>query len=454
MARLNASHNKVIAETLVAHRKQEEVAAEGYRFYTQEASQFAAASQQAVSEVLEDDMTVDPSNLTPLRQAQDTAQRPPEEEALYCVRCGLCLSVCPGYRESLNETDSPRARVALVRAVKEGLLDAPTDEYSEAFFRCLLCGACSFVCPSGVAVDRILELTRGELADLGLLPEVLSDLDNRIARYRNISAEENEGRLIWTDNLPTTPSGLGKERAEVAYFVGCVSSFFPRSYKVPQSLVQIFDRAGVDYALLGGDEWCCGYPMFINGELDRARDLIHHNVEAVRDMGVKKVVTTCASCFHFWKHSYSTVLETDDLGLEVQHATEFLADLLEASELKLRELRQNVTYHDPCDLGRKGGVIEAPRRVLAQIPGLRLVEMPENRDSSHCCGGGGNLESFAPEMSKAVAGKRIRQAAEVGAATLVSACQQCERTLANAARAERIRIRVKDIAEVVLEAME
>lgn len=384
-------------------------------------------------------------------------QRPAEEEALYCVRCGLCLAACPSYRQSLNETDSPRARVALVRAVKEGLLEAPTDEYAGAFFRCLLCGACTFTCPSGVAVDRILELTRGELADLGLLPEVLADLDSRIAQYRNISAEENAGRLVWVDNLPAPPTGLGKERAEVTYFVGCVSSFFPRSYKVPQSLVQIFDRAGVYYALLGGTEWCCGYPMFINGELDRASDLIQHNVDAVRAMGAKIIVLTCASCYHFWKHSYPRALgleEMADLGLEVQHAAEFLADLLETGNLKLRELRENVTYHDPCDLGRKGGVTEAPRRILRQIPGLRLIEMAENRDSSHCCGGGGNLESFAPEVSQAVAGNRIRQAAEVGAGTLVSACQQCERTLANAARAERLRIRVQDITEVVLEALQ
>jgi heterodisulfide reductase subunit D len=392
-----------------------------------------------------------------LTKAIAELQRSAEEEALYCVRCGLCLSVCPGYRESLNETDSPRARVALVRAAKEGLLEASSDGYSTVFFRCLLCGACTFVCPSGVAVDRILELTRGELASLGLLPQALADLDARIAEYRNISAEANEGRLIWVDNLPTPPTGLGKERAKVAYFVGCVSSFFPRSYKVPQSLVRIFDLAGVDYALLGAAEWCCGYPMFINGEPDRARELIHHNVEAVRAMGAQKVVTTCPSCFHFWKHSYSAALQVDgmeDLGLEIQHATEFLADLLELGGLKLHELRQNVTYHDPCDLGRKGGVLEAPRRILAQIPGLRLVEMPENRDSSYCCGGGGNLESFAPEMSEAVARKRIQQAAAVGAGTLVSACQQCERTLANAARAERMRIRVKDITEVVLEALE
>ncbi len=246
---------------------------------------------------------------------------------------------------------------------------------------------------------------------------------------------------------------MGKEQAEVAYFVGCVGSFFPRSYSVPQSLVQIFDRAGVDYALLGGAEWCCGYPMFINGELDRARDLMQHNVEAVKALGVKKVVFTCPSCYYFWKHSYPAALGEEGL-VEIQHATEFLADLLEAQKLPLRETPQTVTYHDPCDLGRKGGVVEAPRRVLAQIPGLRLVEMAENREGAYCCGGGGNLETYAPEMSKEVAGSRVQQAADVGAEVLVSACQQCERTLANAIRAKRLRIRVKDIAELVLEALE
>lgn len=406
---------------------------------------------------MHDVLHIIPGDHLTLDTAKEVVHRDPEEEALHCVRCGLCLSACPGYRQSLIETDSPRARVALVRAVKEGLLEAPTDGYAGAIFRCLLCGACTFTCPSGVAVDRILELTRGELAGLGLLPAVLADLDSRIAKYRNISAENNQGRLAWVENLPTPPRGLHKEQAEVAYFVGCVSSFFPRSYKVPQSMVQILDRAAVDYALLGGEEWCCGYPMFLNGELDQARDLIQHNVAAMKAMGVSKVVVTCASCYHFWSHSYPAVLGVSDLaevGLQVQHATEYLADLLEKGTLPLRELRKDVTYHDPCDLGRKGGVTEAPRRVLRQIPGLRLIEMVENRDSSHCCGGGGNLESFAPDMSQAVAHSRIHQAAETGAATVVSACQQCERTLASAARTERLRISVQDITEIVLEALQ
>ncbi|HHS96664.1 MAG TPA: (Fe-S)-binding protein [Chloroflexi bacterium] len=378
-----------------------------------------------------------------------------KDEYLHCIRCGLCLSTCPTYQLTLKETDSPRARVALLRAMREGLLERPTDYTAAQYFRCLLCGACTFICPSGVTVDRLLELTRREMAELGLMPHPLVALNERVVEHHNISGEPNENRLMWAENLPEPPSGIGRERAEVVYFVGCVSALFPRSYRVAQSFVEVLERGGVDYALLGEQEWCCGYPMAINGGLDQARETIRHNVEAVRARGARLVVTTCPSCFYFWKHTYPVALG-EELGFEVVHSTEFLADLLEAGRLPLRPdlPEQVVTYHDPCDLGRKGGVFDAPRRILAAIPGVTLVEMEENQEGSHCCGGGGNLESFDPEMSRAIAARRVRQAAGTGARVVVSACQQCERTLFNAARTERIRVRVKDITEIVLDALE
>jgi Fe-S oxidoreductase len=389
------------------------------------------------------------------QSTQPSTTQVTEDEYLQCIRCGLCLSVCPLYRLTLNETDSPRARVALLRGVREGLVEAPTDKTAASFFRCLLCGACTFTCPSGVTVDRILELTRGEMSDLGLTPEPLVALGERIAEGHNISGEPNENRLMWADNLPSPPTGMGKERADVVYFVGCVSAMFPRSYSVAQSFVEIMEKAEVDYGLLGEQEWCCGYPQAISGNPDQARSTMRHNLEAVKAMEARTVVTTCPSCYHFWKHTYPAALD-EDLGLEVVHATEFLADLLETDRLPLRDdLREQVvTYHDPCDLGRKSDVFEAPRRILAQIPGVTLVEMPENREGSHCCGGGGNLESFDPDLSEAIAGRRIRQAAETGAKTVLSACQQCERTLFSAARSERIRVRAKDIVELVLDSTE
>ncbi|MGD2105750.1 MAG: (Fe-S)-binding protein, partial [Anaerolineae bacterium] len=360
-------------------------------------------------------------------EATDSAPQPSaadvtSDEYLHCIRCGLCLSVCPHYRLTLSETDSPRARVALLRAVREGMIEEPSRETAGRFFRCLLCGACTFACPSGVTVDRILELTRGEMNDLGLMPEPLVTLGERIAEGHNISGESNENRMMWTDNLPHPPSGVGKEQAEVVYFVGCVSSMFPRSYSVAQSFVQLLEKADVDYGLLREREWCCGYPQAISGEPQRARETMQHNLQAVRDMGARTLVTTCPSCYHFWKHTYPVALEDEQIEFEVLHATEFLADLLQAGRLPLREDQgeQIVTYHDPCDLGRKSGVFQAPRHILTEIPGVTLVEMPENREGSHCCGGGGNLETFDPELSEAIAARRIRQVAETGAKTLLS----------------------------------
>jgi len=117
-----------------------------------------------------------------------------------------------------------------------------------------------------------------------------------------------------------------------------------------------------------------------------------------------------------------------------------------------------VTYHDPCDLGRKSGVFDPPRRVLQSIPGLEFVEMAGYGNESDCCGGGGNLESFDPDVVSEVSLRRLDQACEIEAQIIASACQQCERTLTNAVRrhkdARRLRMRVMDVTELVWRAVE
>lgn len=377
-----------------------------------------------------------------------------ETEELFrsCIRCGLCLSVCPSYRETLNETDSPRGRVALARAAAEDGLE-PSENFADKFYRCLLCASCENICPSGVVLAELLQDTRDDMAGRDLLPQRLAELDAAIASNHNVSGERNAQRLMWADNLAQPPRGLGREHAEIAYFVGCVGSFFPRSYAVPRTFVEILERADVDYALLGDLEWCCGYPQFINGELALAEDAIRHNVERVLELGATRVAFTCPSCYHIWKHIYPDVLGKD-LDLELLHATELLDQLTAEGAISLGPVPRKVTYHDPCDLGRKSGVYDAPRRILRRIPELVLVEMDEVRENAHCCGGGGNLESHNPELAGRIAERRIRQAADTGAEAIVSACQQCERTLNGAARAVRLRMRVMDIGEVVLQAMD
>jgi heterodisulfide reductase subunit D len=131
------------------------------------------------------------------------------------------------------------------------------------------------------------------------------------------------------------------------------------------------------------------------------------------------------------------------------HSTEYLAELLEAGRVPLQRLEKRVTYHDPCDLGRKSQVYDAPRSIIRAIPGIEFVEMEDHGENAMCCGGGGNLESIDPDLSRAVARLRLEQAQAVGAEAIISACQQCERTLHMAARREKIRIRVMDVVQLL-----
>jgi len=380
----------------------------------------------------------------------------PDEAYRHCLRCGLCDASCPVYRESLIESDAPRGRVALIKALAEDSLEL-TPRYADRIYRCTLCAACGEICPSGVEMEMLLLGARQQLAEQGLLSPATQRLADSLLTAHNISGESNARRLIWTENMERPPSGIGKERAEIAYFVGCVSSFFPQSYSIPQALAHIMDVAGADYALLGQEEWCCGYPLLASGMAEQATETMAHNVARVKTMGVQTLVTSCPSCYYMWRTEYAERL--GELGIRVLHATEWLDETLAAGQIRLRPLPERVTYHDPCDLGRKSGLYEAPRRVLQQVPGLELVEMAEHHANALCCGGGGNLESHDAALTTALAARRVAQAREVDAQWLVSACQQCKRTLASASRRQARggaggRLRVLDVVELIERQME
>jgi Fe-S oxidoreductase len=225
------------------------------------------------------------------------------------------------------------------------------------------------------------------------------------------------------------------------------------SYAVPQAFVTILDKSGADYTTMGPDEWCCGYPLLIGGQVKAAKAVMRHNAEVVQALGAKRVVMTCPSCYHSWHHVYPEVV--GDLGFEVVHATELLAEMVQKRQLRMKKGREMiVTYHDPCDLGRKSDIYDAPRTVLQAIPGVTFVEMDSRRETSLCCGGGGNLETFDPDLGAQVSAKRLAEAQAVDAQVIASACPQCERTLTKATRANKVRIRVMDVAQLVERALE
>ena len=368
------------------------------------------------------------------------------EEVAKCNRCGFCLPNCPIYLVEHKESATPRGRNAITRAVIEGRLDW-SPETENSIFSCLGCGACTAACFPKVETKELVFRDRECLVGEGLYPKIAERVARFLEESHNISDDDNEERGEWQELIKGLPEhAFEKAHAEVVFFVGCVASFFPLAQKIPANMARIMERAKVDFTILGGEEWCCGFPLIGAGMPDKVEALIEHNLNKVKEIGAKEIVFTCPSCYHTWKQLY-------EADLKVYHASQMLAQMITDGRLPLKEIEAKVTYHDPCDLGRNSGIFEEPRQVLNAIPGIQLVELPHNRQLSMCCGGGGNLEMVNPELSGKVAQMKIEEIQQTGADMVVSSCQQCLRTIYSRARRENILLVVKDLTELVAEAI-
>ncbi|AET69755.1 Fe-S oxidoreductase [Desulfosporosinus orientis DSM 765] len=371
-----------------------------------------------------------------------------------CGSCGSCRSVCPVYREIGWESSAPRRKIALAKEIflkkKE---QQTTGQYAQRLQECTLCGKCAEICAAGIKTRELWLKLREDLRARGMEHQNLSQMALQVKATHNISTFPNENRLDWAEDLDEFEVEACKAGSEVAYFVGCVSSFYPMSVGISQSIVSLLDRANVSYTVLGSEEWCCGFPLLAAGNSHQVTELAKHNVEKVRTLGVKTLITGCASCYHTWTHEYPAILG-GSLGFEVLHATQYLAGLVRTGQLEPGSLDETVTYHDPCDLGRNSGIYDEPRELLLAIEGVDFVEMPHRREMADCCGGGGNLAAVDKELSQGIAVQRVREAAAAGATILTSACQQCVQTLQMAARQEKLPLEVLDVTELLWRSLE
>ena len=370
------------------------------------------------------------------------------DEVAKCNKCGFCLPSCPVYMVEQKESAAPRGRNAITRAVIEGRLELSPDT-EKSIFSCLGCGACRQVCLSSVETKDLIFRDRECQVHEGLYPKIADRLAGFLKEEHNISDDDNEERGEWQDFIKDLPErAYEKEKAEVIFFVGCVASFFPMAQKIPANMSKVMAKADIDFAIMGGEEWCCGFPLLGAGMPDKMEELKEHNLERLKASGANSIVFTCPSCYHTWKHLYNPEC------IDLYHSSQYLDRLIKDKRIKLKELKTTVTYHDPCDLGRNSGVYEEPRNVLNAIPGLTLKELPHNRQLSMCCGGGGNVEMVNPDLTAQIAQMKIDEVKSTGADMVVSACQQCLRTIATRARKQKIDLVVKDLTELVAEAME
>ena len=381
-----------------------------------------------------------------------------------CTRCGNCLDLCSAYTGSGDVSISPKKKMEkLKKAVdarynifyrlfgKKKLSEKDLEAISKAAFDCTMCSRCEVDCHINIKLKDMWLKLREILVDSGKYPEILDMMRTRLINSHNVSFDTNEGRTNWVAQIPDIPENRYiKEKADVLYFVGCVSSFSPRVFKIPRSIIQILNAANVDFGLLGDEEWCCGFPLLSSGFKEDFIDFAKHNIEKVNKTGARYLITSCPSCYHMWKHTYAELKLGIKVEFEILHVVQYIYKIVKEGKLTLKPLDLKVTYHDPCDLGRNSDVYEEPRNLIKMIPGVKFVELENNRKLATCCGGGGNVEAVNVKLSESIAKIKAHEIIKTGADIIVTSCQQCVRTIQQALKKENSKIKAMDLTELVL----
>lgn len=373
-----------------------------------------------------------------------------------CSRCGMCIVgeagyVCPVQQHTGGfDQYVARGRNQIAKAILNKEIGY-SKELADSAYTCLGCDSCHTQCTrmdmktgqSGyIHETKIQEALRVDLYKAGFQPAALKEVDQAIEESYNPFGAEPGKRNGWAEGLDLPEEG------DTVYFAGCYAAY--RNPKIAKATVAILKKAGIDVAYLGEKEWCCGVPQLADGNRELAEKIIMHNVEMLKKAGAKRVITSCAGCFHALKSEYPEII--GELPFEVVHSSEVFAQLIEEGKLKPENsLDEKVTYHDPCHLGRHEGVFEQPRRVIEAIPGMDLVEMKRNKKNAWCCGGGSVVSTAFPELTSEIAADRAAEAKSTEASTVISCCPSCERILT--AEARKNKMKVVDLAEVLAKSL-
>ena len=376
--------------------------------------------------------------VAPFREVIDEIKEAGGEAFKLCFQCGLCDSVCPWNRVR------PFSIRKIIRQATFGL----TEIDGEDIWRCTTCGRCPDTCPRGVKQIEVGVSLRRVASEYDIFPASVRSA--RTARSSLMSEgnplqEDRKKRGDWAAGLPVKPWAEGME---ILYFVGCYLSYDPRMKKVAAATADILNKAGVDFGILGEKENCCGESIRKTGSEDLFKRLARENIKTFIDHGVKRILVSSPHCYHTFKNEYPEFMA----NFEVVHMSQYILELIHCGRLEFTGSHaKKVTYHDPCYLGRHNGVYDEPREILKQVPGLKLIEMPDSRDNALCCGGGGGRIWMETPMEERFSDLRLKQAREVGARELATSCPYCitnfEESRLNLEYDDLLEI--KDIVEIV-----
>jgi len=386
-----------------------------------------------------------------------------EQLTLSCMKCGNCIPVCPVFRELGEEGASPRGRVRLIRGVISGEV-ALSARYQELVSKCVNCRACKDECPSGIEPNAAVLTARSHLILEKGLPLIKRAIFRRVLRARRmfpasakllgvlqrasfIGNPYNPARLIlpifglpmdkalpyfqlktFLDRTPeVNPAENRKYRA--AYFVGCAANlFFP---EIGEAVVGLLNHYGVEVVVPRG-QMCCGTPVFNAGDFEGGSYLAEQNIRAFAELDVDAIITACGSCGLTLKNEWRDLLGVpvpDEFTRKVYDISEFLVDVLGVETVQMAPHpspitphASRITYHDSCHLARGMGVRDQPRRLLASLQGVELIEMAE---ADKCCGGGGAFSIYHPDLSRRIGDRKAANAVDTGADMVAVGCQSC-----------------------------
>ena len=369
-------------------------------------------------------------------------------DAYACISCGYCRSKCTEFRTIGWESASPRGKFNFIREYIDNR--ASLDErIGDIFFACTTCENCNLVCQAKIPIEQWWDLTmrpvlKNEKAyDFSFLFKASYE---NLLEHHNAAGNPHELRTTWVPE-----DARFADEGEVAYFAGCIASYTVKN--LAENAVRLLNRAGIEPVYLREDEWCCGAPMGLVGRFEDIFEVIKHNIEKFNQLGVKTLITSCPGCWVTFAHYYPLFAETLNLpyDIKVEHITQVMSRLIKEGKITPeKEVKQKITYHDPCHIARAGGICDEPREVLESIPGIELVEMPANRENANC---DGRHTIRFPEIGKKIAIDRVREAEGTGADLLVSTCSSCETNLRIAVREIDSKLKVVDISDLLAESI-
>ncbi len=352
-------------------------------------------------------------------------------ETCFGASCAFCERGCPVYRVINKKTFTSRGRNRAILGILKGKVK-PSQELADTYYQCTLCGNCERWC--ALPDTAITKALREYLIEHGFENEAHKKLVENVDKSGNPYGEPVEKRNEWQ-----TWFEFSKD-ADTLFFGGCTMPL--RQPEILKKGLELLNPSNLQVITNDADisEPCCGSVLVRTGHAQEGKKLAERLVKYLQEHDIHEIVTACPGCLT----TIRDIIEEYNLDVKMIHLVEKLAEELKAGNIKVKSSGKKITYHDPCHLGRLHGVFDPPREIIARIG--ELIELPNNRYDSFCCGAGGGVRAGYSELSKQIGAIRMEEIQASGADLLVTACPFCETQFKELAGIE-----VKDIIELLWE---